>query len=138
MPKSYIGSKPPPNQLVDDWLKWTRLDFERKLLGSSKRLLPLWASIRPGIFSAYSCPQTIIPRAFALENALAVIGNNYNSHSKPSFIFTDTTTIVSPQKYTGNSHFHPRCCRICPGHQPLYLLTWLLFRLSFLFSLVSN
>jgi hypothetical protein len=43
------------------------------------------------------CPfmPTIIPRAFALKNAPTIIGNNYDSHSKPSLIFMDATDFGS-------------------------------------------
>jgi hypothetical protein len=38
---------------------------------------------------------TIIHKAFAGDEALAIIGNTNNLHSKPSFIHTDTTDIGS-------------------------------------------
>jgi hypothetical protein len=38
---------------------------------------------------------TIIHKAFAGDEASAIIGNTNNSHSKPSFIHTDTTDIGS-------------------------------------------
>ena len=41
MPKSYIVSKPPLDQYDEDWLKWTRSDFEREL----SAILPKLAAI---------------------------------------------------------------------------------------------
>ena len=41
MPKSYVRSKPPPDQPVEDWLKWMRSDFEQELLAT----LPTLATI---------------------------------------------------------------------------------------------
>ena len=89
MPKSYILSKPPLDQSVEDWLKWMRSDFECELLA----ILPMLAAIM-GINKAgdiqYLFMPTIIPKAFAGDEASAIIGNVNDSHSKPSFIHMDT------------------------------------------------
>jgi len=95
MPKSYIVSKPPLDQSVEDWLKWTRSDFEHEL----SAILPTLAAIM-GINKAgdiqYLFMPTIIPNTFAGDDeASAIIGNVNDSHSKPSFIHTDTTDLGS-------------------------------------------
>ena len=95
MPKSYIVSKPPLDQSVEDWLKWTRSDFEREL----SAVLPTIAAIM-GISKAgdiqYLFMPTIIPKAFASDKASVIIGNVNDSYSKePSFIHADTTDLGS-------------------------------------------
>ncbi len=86
MPKSDIVSKPPLDQSVEDWLKWTRSEFEREL----SAILPTLPAIM-GINKAgdiqYLFMPTIIPKAFAGDDeASAIIANVNDSHSKPSFI----------------------------------------------------
>ena len=94
MPKSYIASKPPLDQAVEDWLKWTRSDFERKLPANLPTLSAITGINRAGDIQYLFMP-TIIPKAFAGDIASAIIGNVNDSHSKPSFIHTDTTDIGS-------------------------------------------
>jgi hypothetical protein len=48
MPKSYIVSKPPLDQSVEDWLKWTRSDFERKLSAISPTLAAIMGINKAG------------------------------------------------------------------------------------------
>jgi hypothetical protein len=87
MPKSYILSKPPLDQSVEDWLKWTRSDFERELLAISPTLAAIMGINKAGDIQ-YLFTPTIIPKAFAGDEASAIIGNVNDSHSKPSFIHT--------------------------------------------------
>ena len=95
MPKSYIVSKPPLDQSVEDWLKWTRSDFERKLSAISPTLTAIMGINKAGDIQYLFIP-TIIPKAFAGDDeASIIIGNANDSHSKPSFIHTDTTDLGS-------------------------------------------
>ena len=95
MPISYVLSKPPPDQPVEDWLNWTRLDFERELSVSSPKLAAIMGINKAGDIQYLFMP-TIIPKAFAGDDdSSAIIGNTNNSHSKPSFIHTDTTDLGS-------------------------------------------
>ncbi len=95
MPKSYIISKPPLDQSVEDWLKWTRLDYERELSVISPTLAAIMGINKAGDIQYLFMP-TIIPNAFAGDDdASAIIGNANDSHSKPSFIHTDTTDLGS-------------------------------------------
>ncbi len=94
MPKSYIVSKPPLDQSVEDWLKWTRSDFERKLSAISPTLTAIMGINKAGGIQYLFMP-TIIPKAFAGDEASTIIGNVNDSHSKPSFIHTDTTNLGS-------------------------------------------
>ena len=91
MPKSYIVSKPPLDQSVEDWLKWTRSDFERKLLVISPTLAAIMGINKAGDIQ-YLFRPNITPKAFAGDDeASTIIGNVNDSHSKPSFILMDTT-----------------------------------------------
>ena len=95
MPKSYIVSKPPLDQSVEDWLKWTRLDYERKLSAISPTLAAIMGINKAGDIQYHFMP-TMIPKAFAGDDvSSAIIGNANDSHSKPSFIHTDTTDLGS-------------------------------------------
>jgi len=95
MPNSYVLSKPPPDQSVEDWLKWTRLDYERKLSASSPKLTAIMGINKAGDIQ-YLLMPIIILKAFAGDDdSSAIIGNTNNSHSKPSFMHTDTTDLGS-------------------------------------------
>jgi len=95
MPNSYVLSKPPPDQPVEDWLKWTRLDYKRELSASSPKLAAIMGINKAGDIQYLFMPTTI-PKAFAGDDeSSAIIGNTNNSHSKPSFIHTDTTDLGS-------------------------------------------
>ena len=60
--------------------------------------MPMFAGIM-GINKAedlqYLFKPTFVPDAFARNAALAIVGNIDDSHSKPSFIFTDTKDLGS-------------------------------------------
>ncbi len=95
MPNSYVLSKPPPDQPVEDWLKWTRSGYERELSASLPTLAAIMGINKAGDIQYLFMP-TIIPKAFASDDdSSAIIGNAINSHSKPSFIHTDTTDLGS-------------------------------------------
>ena len=95
MPNACVLSKPLPDQPVEDWLKWTRLDFEREVSASLPKLAAIMGINKAGDIQYLFMP-TIIPNAFARDDdSSAIIGNTNNSHSKPSFIHTDTTDLGS-------------------------------------------
>jgi len=95
MPNSYVLSKPPPDQPIVDWLKWTRLDYEHELSASLPKLAAIMGINKAGDIQYLFMP-TIIPKAFAGDDdSSAIIGNTNNSHSKPSFIRTDITDLGS-------------------------------------------
>jgi hypothetical protein len=96
MPKSYIGSKPPspPDQPVEEWLKWTRSDFERELSATLPTLAVIMEINKAGDLQFLFKP-TFIPNAFVSNTASAIVGNIDDSHSKSSFILTDTTDLGS-------------------------------------------
>ena len=74
MPISYVLSKPPPDQPVEDWLKWTRLDFERELSASSPKLAAIMGINKAGDIQYLFMP-TIIPKAFTGDDdSSAIIG----------------------------------------------------------------
>ena len=123
MPNSYVLSKPPPDQPVEDWLKWTRSGYERELSASLPTLAAIMGINKAGDIQYLFMP-TIIPKAFASDDySSAIIGNTNNSHSKPSFIHTDTTdlgsvmslilTLSFPMRYARMSPSRPSFWRIC-------------------------
>ena len=94
MPKLYVGSKPPPEQPIEDWLKWTRSDIKQELLAPMPMLAAIMEINKAGDLQ-YLFKPTFIPDAFASNSASAIVGNIDDAHSKPSFIFTDATDLGS-------------------------------------------
>jgi hypothetical protein len=71
MPKSYIVTKPPLDQSVEDWLKpkWTRSDFERELLAILPTLAAIMGINKAGDIQYLFTMPTIIPKACDNESA---------------------------------------------------------------------
>ncbi len=95
MPKSYLNSQPPPNPPIKDWLTWTRASFKRFISDNSSKITGIMGINKAGDIQSLYMP-IIVPKAFADEaDASAIIGNVFNVHSKPSFIFTNASEIRS-------------------------------------------
>jgi hypothetical protein len=94
MPKSYLNLQPPPNLPSKDWLTWKRASFKRFIPNNSSKISGImWINKAGDIPSLYM--PIIVPKAFAGEaDASAIIGNVFDMHSKPSFIFTNASSAT--------------------------------------------
>jgi hypothetical protein len=93
MPKSYLKSAAPPDQPVKDWLTWMRAKLEAQLSENPNKIAALMGINRVGDVQYLYMP-IIIPKAFGKtdeNSSAAIIGNMSDAHSKPSFIYTDSS-----------------------------------------------
>ncbi len=97
MPKSYPKSAAPPDQPVKDWLTWTRAKLKAQLSENLNKIAALMGIDRVGDVQYLYMP-IIIPRAFGTTDknaSAAIIGNMSDAHSKPSFIYMDSSEFGS-------------------------------------------
>ncbi len=97
MPKSYLKSAAPPDQPVEDWLTWTRANLKDQLSNSPTKIAAMMGINRAGDVQ-YLYKPTIIPKAFGTtdDNASsAIIGNISDAHSKPCFVYMDSSKLGS-------------------------------------------
>jgi hypothetical protein len=83
----------PPDQSVEDWLTWTKAKLEAQLSENPNKIAALMGINRGGGVQYLYMP-IIIPRAFGTTDknaSAAIIGNMSAAHSKPSFIYTDSS-----------------------------------------------
>ncbi len=87
--------QPPPNLPIEDWLTWMRTLYERFIPNNSSKIAGIMGINTAGDIQSLYMPD-IVPKAFANEaDASAIIGNVFNVHSKPLFIFTNASDIGS-------------------------------------------
>ncbi len=90
MPKYWLASKPAPNPPVLDWLKWLGQDLEHHIAGSGT-IGAIIGINKMGEFQTIYSP-IIIPNAF-VSGSSAIIGNTSNTHTEPSFVYSDATDM---------------------------------------------
>ncbi len=103
-----ISSPPQPTRWGLAYLDEAKL--EAQLSENPNKIAALMGINRAGDVQYLYMP-IIIPRAFGTtdENAsAAIIGNMSDAHSKPSFIYTDSSEFTTSQKHRAR---HLRVCR---------------------------
>ena len=88
MPKLYLDSYPPPDNLVEDWLTWSNLELESSIIDASNRITGLIGINKAGDLQYIFMP-IFIPSA--LGNATVIIGNSNDWKSEPSFVYVNAT-----------------------------------------------
>jgi hypothetical protein len=91
MPKSYLKEKTPPKQPSAGWLAWPISEFEANIAKEGSSIAGIMGINKAGDLQSFFMPK-IVPRAFSDDDA-AIIGNSTDLHSKPCFIFTDTSDL---------------------------------------------
>ena len=87
MSTNWLTSKPAPEPPISDWLKWSGQDFEH-YIGQTDKIAAIIGINKMGDIETMYGP-ILIPNAFASGNS-AIIGNQNDKRSKPSFIYLDT------------------------------------------------
>ncbi len=93
MPKSYLKEKTPPEQPPTGWLAWPMSEFEANIAKEGSSIADIMGINKALDLQSLFMPK-IVPRAF-LDDGVAIIGNSTDSHSEPSFVFTDTSDLGS-------------------------------------------
>jgi hypothetical protein len=91
MPKSYLKEKTPPKQPPAGWLAWPMSKFEANIAKEGSSIAGIMGINKAGDLQSLFMPK-IVPRAFSDDGA-AIISNSTDLHSKPCFIFTDTSDL---------------------------------------------
>ena len=111
MPKSYLKSKTPPDNPVDDWLLWSPSQLESFIGNPSNKIASIIGINKAGDLQ-YIIMPTIVPKA--LGAASVVLGNSTDASSEPAFIYLD----MSDLGYTSVIETHALIPReICPEEQ---------------------
>ncbi len=91
MPKSYLKEKTPPKQPPMGWLAWPMSKFEANIAKEGSSIASIMGINKAGDLQSLFMPK-IVPQAF-LDDGAAIIGNSTDSHSEPSFVFTNTSDL---------------------------------------------
>jgi hypothetical protein len=93
MPKNWLTSKLAPDPPVLDWLKWMGQDLEHHIAESGRVAAIIGINKMGDLQTIYS--PIIIPNSFNNGECSAITGNSCNKHTKPAFVYTDTSDIGS-------------------------------------------
>ncbi len=91
MPKSYLKEKTPPEQPPTGWLAWPMSKFKANIAKEGSSIAGIMGINKAGDLQSLFMPK-IVPRVFS-NNGAAIIGNSMDSHSKPSFVFNNTSDL---------------------------------------------
>ena len=89
MPKSYLNSQPPPNQLIEDWLTWTRASFERFISNDSSKIAGIMGINKVGDIQSLYMPF-LYPRPLPMRLMLPPSSGMYSTCTASHRLFLPT------------------------------------------------